>query len=138
MRILVDQSGYDLLNIGDVAMLQSCVTRLRMQWPAAEIMVIAAAPGRLADDVEGVEHRRHQQATGAARRRREARRERPGLDAEPARRVLEPPLRDAGHGGGVGGRERGAELLAQPPRRLERAGRDRHGLIGQAGGQEPP
>ena len=48
MRILVDQSGYDLLNIGDVAMLQSCVTRLRGQWPAAEIMVIATAPERLA------------------------------------------------------------------------------------------
>ncbi len=48
MRILVDQSGYDLLNIGDVAMLQSCVTRLRTQWPGAEIMVIAAEPGRLA------------------------------------------------------------------------------------------
>ena len=27
-RILVDQSGYDLLNHGDVAMLQSCVARL--------------------------------------------------------------------------------------------------------------
>jgi colanic acid/amylovoran biosynthesis protein len=48
MRILVDQSGYDLLNIGDVAMLQSCVVRLRRQWPAAEIMVIATAPERLA------------------------------------------------------------------------------------------
>jgi polysaccharide pyruvyl transferase WcaK-like protein len=48
MRILVDQSGYDLLNLGDVAMLQSCVTRLRDQWPAAEIMVIATAPERLA------------------------------------------------------------------------------------------
>ena len=48
MRILVDQSGYDLLNIGDVAMLQSCVTRLRGQWPEAEIMVIATAPERLA------------------------------------------------------------------------------------------
>jgi colanic acid/amylovoran biosynthesis protein len=48
MFILVDHSGYDLLNIGDVAMLQSCVTRLRMQWPAAEIMVIATDPGRLA------------------------------------------------------------------------------------------
>jgi len=28
-RILIDQSGYDLLNVGDVAMLQSCVIRLR-------------------------------------------------------------------------------------------------------------
>jgi colanic acid/amylovoran biosynthesis protein len=48
MRILVDQSGYDLLNIGDVAMLQSCVSRLRAQWPGAEIMIIAAESERLA------------------------------------------------------------------------------------------
>jgi polysaccharide pyruvyl transferase WcaK-like protein len=41
MHILVDQSGYDLLNIGDVAMLQSCVMRLQQHWPDAEIMVIA-------------------------------------------------------------------------------------------------
>lgn len=47
MRILVDQSGYDLLNIGDVAMLQSCVTRLKSQWPEAEIMVITREPRRL-------------------------------------------------------------------------------------------
>lgn len=47
MRILVDQSGYDLQNIGDVAMLQSCVIRLRQQWPDAEIMVIAHNPDRL-------------------------------------------------------------------------------------------
>ena len=48
VRILVDQSGYDLLNIGDVAMLQSCVARLQRQWSGAEIMVIAHEPGRLA------------------------------------------------------------------------------------------
>ena len=47
MRILVDQSGYDLLNLGDVAMLQGCVARLRQQWPTAEIRVIAHAPERL-------------------------------------------------------------------------------------------
>jgi polysaccharide pyruvyl transferase WcaK-like protein len=47
LRILVDQSGYDLLNIGDVAMLQSCVTRLQHHWPDAEIMVIAHDPGHL-------------------------------------------------------------------------------------------
>jgi polysaccharide pyruvyl transferase WcaK-like protein/GT2 family glycosyltransferase len=47
-RILVDQSGYDLLNLGDVAMLQSCVTRLRCLWPGAEIMVICHSPERLA------------------------------------------------------------------------------------------
>jgi polysaccharide pyruvyl transferase WcaK-like protein len=48
VRILVDQSGYDLLNIGDVAMLQACLSRLRMHWPDAEIMVIAHEPARLA------------------------------------------------------------------------------------------
>jgi polysaccharide pyruvyl transferase WcaK-like protein len=47
VRILVDQSGYELLNIGDVAMLQSCVLRLQHQWPAAEIMVVSHAPERL-------------------------------------------------------------------------------------------
>jgi colanic acid/amylovoran biosynthesis protein len=48
VRILVDQSGYDLLNVGDVAMLQACVARLRAQWPDAEIMVVAHDPERLA------------------------------------------------------------------------------------------
>jgi polysaccharide pyruvyl transferase WcaK-like protein len=47
VRILVDQSGYDMLNLGDVAMLQGCVARLRQQWPTAEIGVIAHAPERL-------------------------------------------------------------------------------------------
>jgi polysaccharide pyruvyl transferase WcaK-like protein len=47
VRILVDQSGYDLLNIGDIAMLQSCVARLKLQWPEAEIMVISREPIRL-------------------------------------------------------------------------------------------
>jgi polysaccharide pyruvyl transferase WcaK-like protein len=46
VRILVDQSGYDLLNLGDVAMLQSCVARLQMQWPDAEILVITHASAR--------------------------------------------------------------------------------------------
>jgi len=53
VRILVDQSGYDLLNIGDVAMLQSCVTRLKQLWPDAEIMVICHAPERLASYCPG-------------------------------------------------------------------------------------
>jgi polysaccharide pyruvyl transferase WcaK-like protein len=48
MRILVDQSGYELLNMGDVAMLQSCVLRLSRQWPDAEIMVVARSPADLA------------------------------------------------------------------------------------------
>jgi colanic acid/amylovoran biosynthesis protein len=53
MRILVDQSGYDLLNLGDVAMLQSCVIRLRQLWPDAEIMVLCHAPERLASYCPG-------------------------------------------------------------------------------------
>ena len=52
-RILVDQSGYDLLNIGDAAMLQSCVMRLRQLWPDAEITVICHAPRRLASYCPG-------------------------------------------------------------------------------------
>ena len=46
--ILVDQSGYDLRNLGDIAMLQSCVARLKRLWPDSEIMVICHAPDRLA------------------------------------------------------------------------------------------
>ena len=53
VRILVDQSSYDLLNIGDVAMLQSCIARLWSQWPDAEIMVIAHEPARLASYCPG-------------------------------------------------------------------------------------
>jgi polysaccharide pyruvyl transferase WcaK-like protein len=53
VRILVDQSGYELLNIGDVAMLQSCVQRLSQQWPRAEIMVIAHASADLASYCPG-------------------------------------------------------------------------------------
>jgi polysaccharide pyruvyl transferase WcaK-like protein len=48
VRILIDHSGYDMLNLGDVAMLQSCIARLRVQWPDAEIMVITHEPHRLA------------------------------------------------------------------------------------------
>jgi polysaccharide pyruvyl transferase WcaK-like protein len=47
MKVLVDHDGYDLLNLGGVAMLQACVVRLREQWPEADIRVIAHAPDRL-------------------------------------------------------------------------------------------
>ncbi|MBM7806969.1 colanic acid/amylovoran biosynthesis protein [Geodermatophilus bullaregiensis] len=47
MRILVEQSGYDLLNVGDIAMLQSCVRQLRRQWPDAEIEVVCNAADSL-------------------------------------------------------------------------------------------
>jgi polysaccharide pyruvyl transferase WcaK-like protein/GT2 family glycosyltransferase len=47
MRVVVDQSGYDLLNLGDIAMLQAAVRRLRTLWPDAEIGVVTQAPQRL-------------------------------------------------------------------------------------------
>jgi polysaccharide pyruvyl transferase WcaK-like protein len=47
-RVLVDHSGYSLVNIGDIAMLQACVHRLRRRWPDAEIKVFTDAPERLA------------------------------------------------------------------------------------------
>ncbi len=48
MRILVDQSGYALLNVGDVAMLQAAIQQLRKSWPDADIEVFAHARERLA------------------------------------------------------------------------------------------
>ncbi|HVU60810.1 MAG TPA: polysaccharide pyruvyl transferase family protein [Mycobacteriales bacterium] len=48
LRVLVDQSGYDLLNLGDVAMLQACVRRLRDLRPDATIAVFCHDAGRLA------------------------------------------------------------------------------------------
>jgi polysaccharide pyruvyl transferase WcaK-like protein len=48
MRILVDQSGYDLLNLGDVAMLQASVGHLGALWPHASIAVICHDAERLA------------------------------------------------------------------------------------------
>ncbi|WP_421840170.1 polysaccharide pyruvyl transferase family protein [Mycobacterium sp.] len=47
MRILVDQSGYELLNLGDVAMLQVCVSQLQNLWPNADIDVLTRSPERL-------------------------------------------------------------------------------------------
>lgn len=44
MRILIDHGQYDHLNIGDVAMLQACVSRLRREWPNAELFVITNSP----------------------------------------------------------------------------------------------
>ena len=48
IQILVDNSGYDLLNMGDVAMLQVAVSRLHCLWPQADIHVITNVPDRLA------------------------------------------------------------------------------------------
>lgn len=48
MEILVDNSGYGLDNLGDVAMLQVAVRRLKDIFPRAHIHVITAEPSRLA------------------------------------------------------------------------------------------
>ena len=47
MRLLVDNSGYDLGNAGDRAMLQVGLARFRSLWPQAEADVIVSAPQRL-------------------------------------------------------------------------------------------
>lgn len=48
MHILVENSGYDLVNMGDVAMLQVAVSRLHALWPTASIQVVTRSPDRLA------------------------------------------------------------------------------------------
>jgi colanic acid/amylovoran biosynthesis protein len=47
-RILVEPNAHHLLNLGDVAMLQVAVRRLRSLWPEASISVITDDPVRLA------------------------------------------------------------------------------------------
>jgi len=47
-RVFVDHSGYDLLNIGDTAMLKATVTRLQERWPGARIQVVTTSRERLA------------------------------------------------------------------------------------------
>jgi polysaccharide pyruvyl transferase WcaK-like protein len=54
VRILVDQSGYALLNIGDMAMLQACVRRLQDLWPNADVQVFTESPERLEQSCRGV------------------------------------------------------------------------------------
>ncbi|HEX8521123.1 MAG TPA: polysaccharide pyruvyl transferase family protein [Tepidisphaeraceae bacterium] len=53
MRILIDNSGYELLNLGDLAMLQVAVERFRAMWPGAQITVITVAPEQLKKHVPG-------------------------------------------------------------------------------------
>ena len=48
MRILLETGSYHLLNHGDVAMIQTAVTRLHQLWPEAQIQVVTIAPDRLA------------------------------------------------------------------------------------------
>ena len=55
MRILLDSGSYTLRNVGDTAMLQVAVDRLRRLWPSAEIHVLCASPDRLSRYVPDVE-----------------------------------------------------------------------------------
>jgi len=48
MRILVEPGSYTCMNMGDVAMMQVCVSRLADLWPGAEIGIVTQAPERLA------------------------------------------------------------------------------------------
>lgn len=45
--MVVDNSGYQLRNMGDVAMLQVAVQRIQRQWPGAEISVFTQRPSLL-------------------------------------------------------------------------------------------
>lgn len=47
MEVLIDNSGYGLSNLGDVAMLQCAVERLRALWPTATLHVLTHEPERL-------------------------------------------------------------------------------------------
>ena len=47
MRILVEQSGYPLANLGDISMLQVAVARLENLWSNALIEVLTYSPDRL-------------------------------------------------------------------------------------------
>jgi polysaccharide pyruvyl transferase WcaK-like protein len=53
-RVLIDPGSHHLLNLGDVAMLQVCVDRLRVLWPDVDVRVLTAAPERLAQLCPGV------------------------------------------------------------------------------------
>ena len=48
MHILIDNGTYELMNLGDVAMLQAAVGRLRALWPDARVTVVTTHPHRLA------------------------------------------------------------------------------------------
>jgi len=47
-RVFIEHSGYDLLNIGDTAMLKATVTRLQDRWPRARLQIITTSRERLA------------------------------------------------------------------------------------------
>src|SRR5438128_2693198 len=48
MRILIEPGSYTCMNMGDVAMMQVCVSRVAELWPGAHLQVVTQAPERLA------------------------------------------------------------------------------------------
>jgi colanic acid/amylovoran biosynthesis protein len=54
MRILIDSGSYHCLNVGDVAMLQAGIERLRELWPSASISAVTNSPEGLARQCPGV------------------------------------------------------------------------------------
>jgi colanic acid/amylovoran biosynthesis protein len=54
MHILIDSGSYHALNLGDVAMLQAAVSRLRELWPGASIAAVTNSPPALASHCPGV------------------------------------------------------------------------------------
>ena len=55
MHILIDSGSYHCGNVGDVAMLQAALERLRGLWPQASIGVVTNAPAALASCCPGVQ-----------------------------------------------------------------------------------
>ncbi|WP_432825467.1 polysaccharide pyruvyl transferase family protein [Dactylosporangium sp. CA-092794] len=53
MHILVECSGYELLNLGDMAMLVAGYERLQKLWPHATMHVVTNSPQRLAEHCPG-------------------------------------------------------------------------------------
>src|SRR5712691_9569427 len=47
-RVFIDHSGYDLLNIGDMAMLKATVSRVQDRWPRARLQIVTTSRERLA------------------------------------------------------------------------------------------
>ena len=48
----LEHSGYDLLNIGDAAMLKATVTRLQNRWPPARLQIITTSRERRPDHLD--------------------------------------------------------------------------------------
>jgi polysaccharide pyruvyl transferase WcaK-like protein len=48
MHILIDSGSYHALNLGDVAMMQAAISRLRELWPDASIAAVTNSPSALA------------------------------------------------------------------------------------------